>query len=80
MSAPVELRLTWSIPSPCGCERNEMRRLHQDLLDMNTTEVETEGYRARLALAFGQFANPWQKAWTRERVLACARELRRRRQ
>jgi len=74
----VTLVLQWPVPSPCGNEANERRRVHADLADMDALDLEAEGHRARLALCFGQFANPWQRAWTRERLQACQDEARRR--
>lgn len=74
----VELLLTWRVPCPCGNEANELRRGHQDLEDLTTSDIETEGYAARFALCFGAFATPWHREWTQERLRACQQELRRR--
>jgi len=74
----VELRLTFEVPAVCGSEANERRRMHADLAGMSAWELEAEGHRARLALCFGRFANPWQREWTRERLAACQDETRKR--
>ncbi len=75
----VRLWLVYETPVACGDERNERRRTHLDLAEMETAELETEGHRARLALCFGIFETAWQREWTEERVAACQRELRGRR-
>ncbi len=79
MGQVVELRLTFEVPAACGDEANERRRAHGDLAAMPAWELEAEGHRARMALCFGRFANPWQREWTAERLAACQEETVKRR-
>ena len=72
----VPLRLEYRLPpnSPL-CDRDAKRLAHQDLEQLGIADLETEAWRCRLTLAFGDLsgAPPWAKDWLQERLERCKR-------
>lgn len=78
----VPLRLAYRLPpnSPL-CDGDAKRLAHQDLGEMSIADLETEAWRCRLTLAFGDFreAPPWARDWLAERLERCKRLIKSRR-
>jgi hypothetical protein len=68
----ITLALTYSLPAICGSDVDTARLANADLAAMTLAEIETEAFRLRMVLAFGDRRNhPWAYDWIQSRLAKC---------
>ena len=68
----ITLSLTFTLPAICGTDVDAARLANADLAAMALEDLETEAFRLRMALAFGdRRSHPWAYDWMRARLAKC---------
>ena len=68
----ITLSLTFALPPICGSDVDAARLANDDLAAMSLEELETEAFRLRMVLAFGdRRSHPWAYDWIRARLAKC---------
>ena len=68
----ITLTLTYALPAICGTDVDAARLANADLAAMALEDLETEAFRLRMALAFGdRRSHPWAYDWMRARLAKC---------